>query len=172
MPRRFSWFLILTAIGLVACTDYYNRTYRYHDEIPMAPFAVKLERAEFGMVEGRMALKMFLHLANRSTSQQALTSNQFILRVGKSREIVSGPGQPGSTSETVVSLDPGKEADVVVPFAVSRPDLDERLDLILGWADAKARKHRRQTLIEIKKAGPPRNLPREGEWLVLQSARW
>jgi hypothetical protein len=172
MPRRYLFFCLLVAAGLTACADYYSRTYRYRDEIPMSPFAVKLLRSELGMVDGRVTLRMILHLSNRSAERQSLAWGQFAIRIGRTREQSCDQGGSEPSAREAVSLEPGKETDVAVPVVVARPDLDQRLDLVLGWSDAKPRKHPMRTLIVVKKAGAPRSLPREGEWRVLDSENW
>lgn len=171
IPSRL--MVLVTAAGLLAaCADFYNRCYRYHEEIPLSPFVMKLVQAEFSMKNGQAIVKVSVQVANRSTEKSSLSRDRFVLRVAGTTEVARDQSLFESLGFDCIPFSPGEEKTVVVPFVIARQDLASRLDLIVERLRIKKQKHVRTTLVEIKQGGSPSILPVEGEWRRVQTARW
>ncbi len=161
--------LVALLTGLCACSDFGNRTYRYHESIPLRPIVLKLVKTELGNLNGKMAVKVTLDITNPSADKLSLSKERFTLRVGKSREIARDLSLLESLGIETISFKPSEEASISTQFILTEPELRERLCLIVD----RQRKGDRETLvlIEVKRQGTP-PLPVSGEWRVMRSSNW
>ncbi len=169
--NRLSWFLYcFIFFGLVACDDFFNRTYGYHEEIPLKPFVIKLTQTEYQAVGEKAALKIYLAITNKSSSENRLPRNRFILRIGLSREIIQNPTFLKTTETDTILFTPGKNTVVIVPFLLSKNDLKQKLTLIVDRQKKDGKE--RLALIDVKDSSPPKSIPKIGEWSTAHSPQW
>lgn len=187
---------ILSAVllfGLTACRDFSNRAYRYDDEIPLKSFVIQVTRTEYGIKRDKLVLKVRLRAANRSPVKNDLSRDRFSIRAGASPNALSSAPSTllpisehpasGQTREVTrdktfledlgietVSFNPGEEGVVTVAFVLPPDSLNQPIALIVDRRQEKGKE--RLTLVEIKKASPPRIPLVEGNWRATSSARW
>ena len=180
MKRLILLCFITVLAGLTGCGDYSNRVYRYHDEIPLRPFVLQLTQTEYGLKDGKVVLKISLHVTNKSPEKNNLSRNRFTLRVGPPAVALAKAGPTREVTRDLtflenlgietVSFGPGEDAVVKAPFVLEKDALDQPLALIVDRQEKNGKE--RLTLIEVKKSSPPKNPPVEGEWRTTRSARW
>ncbi|MBI4027018.1 MAG: hypothetical protein HY360_18685 [Verrucomicrobia bacterium] len=170
MNRFGSLWLCLSLLGLAGCSGSSERVCRFGEEASLPPFVLKVVKAEYGDDGDKIALKISLEAANRSSDKNSLSRNRFALRVGKTREVERDRTFRESIGLETISFDPNETATVTVSFVLSKDALDQRLALIVDRQEKNGKE--RLTLIEVKDGSPPKNLPAKGEWRVVRSARW
>jgi hypothetical protein len=167
---KYLFWPIALATMLAGCGDFSNRTYRYNEEIPLAPFVIKLTQVKYGAVDGNMIITVSLDVTNKSPDRNNLSRNRFTLRVGQSGEVARDKTFLEVFGVDTISFVPGENATVNVPFVVSDDALNQRLALIVDRQTKNGRE--RLTLIEVKGGSRPKNLPAAGETRVTRSTRW
>ena len=169
MKIKTTTLFLVSLFGLTGCTDFFNRVYRYDEEIPLKPFVMKLVKTEYAKINGKWVVKTFLEITNKSPDKNSLSRNRFVLRVGKSQEAARDRSMIEELGFEVVPFAPDEKILLTISFGLSDEEIQQRLTLIV---DRQVRGKRQYlTLIQVKDSSSPKTLP-EGEWRTARSSSW
>jgi hypothetical protein len=159
--------ILLSSLVLLGCSDYYHRTYSYDQTVPVKPFSMKISKVDYGNKDGKLILKVHLHIKNETPKTEAISTSRFRLRIGKTHEVDSNLPENSALNST--SFNVGEDGEVVIPFTLPQEAWSERLVLIV---DRQRKKEKELlTLVEVKNCSTPKKLA-DGEWRTVQSSCW
>lgn len=170
MKYSVGLFCCFVLLGLTACDDFFNRTYRYQEEIPLKPFVIKLTQTDYSDVGGNVALKIFLMVTNKSFEENPFPRSRFTLRIDRSHEVIPDPSFLEGVETDAISLGPGKNVVVIVPFILSKDALKQKFTLIVDRR--KEGETEQLTLINVKDRSSPQTPPMAGKWHTARSVHW
>lgn len=169
MKSKIVLVMMISLLGLTSCTDFFNRAYRYNDEIPLKPFVMKLVKTEYGKIDGKWIVKVSLEITNKASDKNTISRNRFTLRAGPSQEVSRERNLIEELGFETVAFGPGETVLLTIPFVLSEDELQQKLALIVDRQTRKGREY--LTLIQVKDASAPKKLP-EGEWRTARSSAW